>query len=158
MRTGTSAALGALAAVAGWVTWSMLGTDASPAPALPAGAETAAIVPAPAAPTVRDAPSMAVAHSAPPPASVPATPARPPTLRDGLVMEHGLATAVHAGAGDGAQAPVPPAIALPAGSRAEDAVVNGAGMVALTRSADAPSTTDAAAATAARPATAIRAP
>jgi len=155
MRSSTSAVLGALAAVAGWVAWSMLGDSTSAASAVPAATELAVVAPAPAP---RDPPSVAVARVVSPPASAAAVAPRAPTLRDGLVMEHGLPTAVHVAAGDGTQGHAPPAMALPTGAHAEDTVVNPAGMVALTRSAEAPAAADASAADAVRPATATRAP
>ena len=158
MRSSTSALLGALAAVAGWMAWSMLAPATPAASGLRADVDVAAAVPAPAPARLREAPAAAVARAITPSPSAPAVAPRPPTLRDGLVMEHGLPTAVHAAAADGMAAPALAATPLPAGVRAEDAVVNHAGMVALSRSADTPAPSDAPAVHAARPATATRAP
>ena len=156
-RLVTSTALGALAVVVGWVAWSMLAPQQEP-PALPPVQEQVAQavppVPTPPAPVEQaPRPAAAVARAAP---SAPVR-ARLP-LRDGLVMQHGMPTAVHALADDGSQAATPPAVALPAGVRTEDAVVNRAGTVALNRSADMPADVDASTANAPRQPAATHAP
>ena len=70
-----------------------------------------------------------------------------------------MPVANHALAGDdGPAAQPPPTVALPAGVRTEDAVVNRAGMVTLMRSGDASATGDAASTTPTRAATVTRAP
>lgn len=137
LRATTCAVLGALAVVVGWAAWSMLGPQSPPAPLLatPAAVAQAAAPPAPVPRPVEQAPhpEVAAARAAP---AVPPRPAAP--LRDGLVMAHGMPTAVHALPDDGTPAIPPPVAPLPAGVRTEDATVNRAGMVALTRSASAP--------------------
>lgn len=140
-RVVTSAALGALAVVVGWATWSML-EPRQEAAALPTAREDVAQVASPATPVPARAPVEQAAQSVAAAASrVPSAPARTPVaLRDGLVMEHGMPTAVHALADDGSQAAASPAVTLPAGVRTQDAVVNRAGMVTLTHSGVEPST------------------
>ena len=138
-RVITSAALGALAVVAGWVAWSMGAPQPEPVALAPAHEDVAqAAAPAPAAPVpVEQAPRPVVVVAR---AAASAPPRAPAPLRDGLVMEHGMPTAVHALADDGSQAATPPAVALPAGVRTEDTAVNRAGMVTVTHSGVGPST------------------
>ena len=161
-RFVTSAVLGALAAVVGWAAWSAFGPRESSESALPA--ETSVVqlaLPASVAPTAppRLVEPVVKPDGAAPPLAPAAPPPPSPRLRDGLVMEHGMPVANHALTGDdGLAALPPPMVALPAGVRAEDAVVNRAGMVTLTRSGDASATGDAASTTPTRAATVTRAP
>ena len=67
-----------------------------------------------------------------------------------------MPTAVHALVDDGAAATMPPVVALPAGARAEDATVNPAGMLVMTRSVAAPATQADATTDPARPSVAER--
>ena len=161
-RMATSAILGALAVAVGWTVWSTVVPREPSESALPAGTAVAEAtlpaVPAAAAPTlparprpVDQAGSANVSSAAPRQAA--------PPLRDGLVMEHGMPTALHALAPDiDVQALPPPAAGLPPGIQPEDAVVNRAGTVALTRSADTPAGGDASTANASRPPVATHAP
>jgi hypothetical protein len=136
MRPALSATLGGLAVVAGWAAWAMLAPADPPqavAAADPAVATNTAVTPA-ASPQEHRAPAALVAASASTPAPAP----RPaPALRAGQVMEHGMPTALQSLGDGGAPSAAPPAVALPPGARTEDAVVNPAGMVTLTRSATA---------------------
>ncbi|MBW8756393.1 MAG: hypothetical protein JF586_02165 [Burkholderiales bacterium] len=161
MRAAPSALLGALAAVAGWAALSLL---AQRQPAL--APEALAAVPV--APN-----TLFAADRANPPAASPrapevrvdglpaaattATPARAVVPGQGQVLVHGMPTALHAGSADGPSAPARPAVALPSGAPPEDAVVNPAGLVALTRSATPPAG-DAAAPAPARPPLVSRTP
>ena len=153
---------GALAAVVGWAAWSALVPGEASESALPAETSVAQVaLPAPAPPSA--APrfiDQAIRPSGLAPRSTPAAPPRPAApLQDGLVMEHGMPMAKHALAGDDGAAALPPStVALPAGVGAEDAVVNRAGMVTLTRSGDGQAAGEVSAATAPRPTTLARAP
>jgi hypothetical protein len=161
MRSSTSALLGALGAVAGWIAWSLLAPANEPASALAAGAPVAAnTLFDPKSPTAQPAPARApeARAVASAPAATTAMPPRAVALREGQVMAHGLPTAVHASSDDGTSALAAPSVALPAGVRPEDAVVNRAGMVALTRSATAPSTAAVAPDNTPRPPVATHAP
>ncbi len=162
-RATTSALFGALVVAVGWTVWSTLGPTAPSESALPLGTPvTEAAAPPAAVPTPvqratvqaasLDATNVAVT------AKPSATPA--PPLRDGLVMEHGMPTAVRALVADAEVevAAQPPAAGLPAGVRPQDASVNRAGMVTLKRSADAPAGSDVSTANASRVATLTRAP
>ena len=159
-RAATNAIVGALAVTVAWTIWSTLGPPEPSGSALPAGTAVAEaappVAPTPMPPTVPARPAeQANSSSAASAALVQA--AQP--LRDGLVMEHGMPTAVHALAGDTeVQGLPPPAAGLPPGSRPEDAVVNRAGTLALTRSADTPAGVDASTATAPRQPVATHAP
>jgi hypothetical protein len=141
-RSVTSAALGALAVVLGWAAWSMFGPGDAPEPAMPADARVAQTAPPAAAPAPATAPravvqASAAADATPHPAP-PASP-RPPALRPGLVLVHDLPVAERALPGGDATAPLPlTAVALPPGVQPGDAVINRAGMVALTHSGAAP--------------------
>ncbi len=161
-RGATSVILGALVAVVAWTAWSTLGLREASESALPV--DTAVVD---AAPPSTGPPRPTPAAIAPPPlasaiaapAAPPATAAAPPPLRDGLVQDHGMPMAVHALAGDGAPQALPTSAAtLPAGALPDDAVVNGAGMVTLTRSTETHATADATAANAQRPVVATHAP
>lgn len=159
MRAATSAVLGALAAVAGWAAWSMLAQpQAAPAaPASPAVAANTRFAPDRPSPPAASPQAPEARVGGPAAAATTAAPVRAVALREGQVLEHGLPTALHAGSADGPYAPVSPAVALPPGARPEDAVVDPAGLVALTRSATPPAG-DAAAPATARPALASHAP
>ena len=138
MRAATSALLGALATVGAWAAWSLLAPADSPAVASAADASVAAHTLFAPTPAVSTRPPEARVDAASRAASAVAVPARTPSLRDGQVMENGLPTALHAASDDGRASMPPPAVALPAGVRPADAVVNQAGMVALTQSPAAP--------------------
>ena len=160
-RAATNTIVGALAVAVGWTIWSTLGPREPSESAPPAGTAVAEVAPPPAAPT--PAPPAAPprpAEQASGPSVVAAAPVQAaPPLRDGLVVEHGMPTAVHALAGDpDVQALPPPAAGLPPGARPEDAVVNRAGTIALNRSAATPPGIDAATANAARQPAATHAP
>ena len=160
-RKVTSGALGALATVLAWAAWSALGPHDPSESALPAEASVAQVAPTVPAPpaTAPRAAEQAGTRDAALPQPTPAAPARPaPPLRDGLVMEHGMPTAVHALAADGAQGEPAPVVALPDGARPEDAVVNRAGVVALTRSTEPAAANPTAPLDARRPVTITRAP
>jgi len=160
-RAATGALLGALVVAVGWTVWSTLGPTAPSESALPPGMPVAEAAAPPAAlPTpvqratiqAASVDAMDVRVTAKPSA----TPA--PPLRDGLVMEHGMPTAVRALAADADVDAQPPAAGLPAGVRPEDASVNRAGMVTLKRSADASAGADASTANASRAVALTRAP
>ena len=158
-RFVTGAVLGALAAVVGWAAWSALGPHESSESAPPAETSVAQVA-LPARVAATAPPRLVEPAGKPDGIAPPAAPPPPsPRLRDGLVMEHGMPVANHALVGDDGTATLaPPTVALPAGVQAEDAVVNRAGMVTLTRSADASTTGDAASTTPTRAATVTRAP
>jgi hypothetical protein len=146
VRPLTSAALGAAAAVVGWAAWSMFGPGDPPETMAPADATVVqaaapAALPAPAAmlrPPVQASSTADAAWRPAPPAP------RPQPLRAGLTLVHGMPVAEHALAGgDATSVQPPPAVALPAGAQPPDAVVNRAGMVALTHSGGTPATGEA---------------
>jgi hypothetical protein len=141
-RAATGAIFGALAVVVAWTAWSTLDLRAASETGRPVDTDVADAAP-PSAGAQQATPMPAeqahVASAVAAPAASLALPPAPPPLRDGLVVEHGMPMAVHALAGDAdPQAPPPPTAALPPGAQAEDAIVNRAGMVTLTRSAATP--------------------
>lgn len=157
-RAATNTIVGALAVAVAWTIWSTLGPSEPSESAPPAGTAVAEVAPPPAAPTPAAPPRPAEQASGPSVVAAAPVQAAPP-LRDGLVMEHGMPTAVHALAGDpDVQALPPPAAGLPPGARPEDAVVNRAGTIALNRSAATPPGVDATTANAARQPAATHAP
>ncbi|MCK9686405.1 hypothetical protein [Scleromatobacter humisilvae] len=162
MRATTSALLGGSAVVVGWMAWSALAPADSP-PFVATAESIAASGPAaaPPEPPPRFVPParLATASTLPATTATATAPTRPPALRSGLVLEHGMPTALHALADDGTAAATmaPPAVALPAGARSEDAVVSPSGMVALTHSVATPAPESRAATDPARPAFAERA-
>ena len=161
-RAATSALVGALVVVVGWTAWSTLGLHEASESAVPVDTAVVDATPPSAGPPrapprqeVSPAAASAVVALAPPKPA----PAPPPPLREGLVMEHGMPTAVHALAVDAAAQPaMAAAVDLPADARPQDAEINRAGMVALTRSPDANATANAATANPPRVPAAAHAP